>query len=256
MTGTTGSEFQNRVAFITGGGRGIGKDFGRALSELGGCVVVAEADMAAGEAAAAEFRASGGQAMAVACDVSDEDQVALAVARTVEEYGGIDILINNAALHSSAYNRSLQVLGVDTLRKLFDVNVMGPIICALTARPHMAGRENAIIINIASTTSYGISSAYGVSKAAVRALTLNFAREFKADGIRANAIAPGLVFTQTLRTDSPKELLEKHIAEHQILDLAGEEQDITEMMLFLVSSKARFITGETYRVSGGHGAYV
>ena len=244
-------EYKDRVAFITGGGRGFGKAFGRALAERGARVVVADIDAATGEAAAAELRASGADALAVACDVADETQVPAAIDRAVAAYGGIDILINNAGLHSEAYNVPLATLGVERLRRLFDVNLMGVIICSLAGRAAMAGRPNACIVNIASCASYSCPTAYGVSKLAVRGLTMTLARDFKGDGLRVNAISPGLIFTDTIRAELSKQTVDRVMAS-QILDREGEEKDIVDMMLFLVSSRAGFVTGETFRVSGGY----
>jgi len=245
------TEFKDRVAFITGGGRGFGKAFGKALAERGAKVVVAEIDLDAGEAAAAELRAGGAEAIAVACDVADEAQVGAAIDQAVAAYGGIDILINNAGLHSEAYNKPLATLGVERLRRLFDVNLMGVIICSLAARAAMTGRPDACIVNIASCASYTSPTAYGVSKLAVRGLTVTLARELGAEGVRVNAISPGLIFTDTIRAELSQQTVDRVMAS-QILGREGEEKDIVEMMLFLVSSRASFVTGETFRVSGGY----
>jgi 3-oxoacyl-[acyl-carrier protein] reductase len=133
---------------------------------------------------------------------------------------------------------------------LFDVNVMGVIACALAARPAMAGREGASIINISSSASYSSGTAYGASKLAVRGLTMTMAREFAGDGIRVNAIAPGLILTDTIRAELPAATIAA-IKGQQLLPREGEEADIVEAMLFLVSDRARFVTGETLRISGG-----
>lgn len=128
-------EFDGRVVFITGGARGFGKAFGQALGERGARIVLADINAAAAEAAAAELRAGGAQVLPVVCDVADEAQVEAAVAPAVAEYGGIDILINNVGLHSAAYAEPLTTSGIAKLRRLFDVNVMGVIICSLAGAP-------------------------------------------------------------------------------------------------------------------------
>jgi len=243
-------EFTGRIAVITGGGRGFGQAFGEALARRGVRVVLADIDSAAAEEAAAQLRAGGGAALAVPCDVADEAQVTAAMARVVTEHGGIDILINNAGLHSAAYNLPMAALGVPKLHRLFDVNVMGVIICSLAARGAMAGRANAAIINISSSAAYGCYTAYGVSKLAVRGITMTLAHEFKADGIRVNAIAPGLIFTDTIRAELPQQAIDI-VMRQQIVPREGEVKDIVEAMLYLVSPRSSFITGETLRVSGG-----
>lgn len=244
-------EFDGRVAVITGGGRGFGKAFGTELGRRGAKIVLADIDAVAGEAAAAELRAAGMEATAARCDVADEAAVAAMVAQAVENFGGIDILINNAGLHSQAYNEPMGKSGVAKLRRLFDVNVMGTIICSLAAQPYMVGRPGAAILNISSAAAYGCQTAYGASKLAVRGLTATLAHEFGPDGIRVNAIAPGLIFTDTIRAELSEDVV-KFVKNSQILKHEGEERDIVEAMLYLCSARASFVTGETLRVSAGY----
>lgn len=246
----TEHEHAGRVAVITGAGRGFGLAFGHALAARGAHVVVADVDAEAGDAAAAAIRAAGGAASAHPCDVADDDQVQALMADTVARLGGIDILVNNAGLHSQAYNEPMAVSGVAKLRRLFDVNVMGVIQCTLAAAPHLAGRPGAAVVNISSSAAYGSGTAYGVSKLAVQGLTMCSARELGPAGVRVNAIAPGLIFTDTIRAELAPEAVALVMGQ-QILPREGEERDVVEMLLFLVSERAAFITGETFRVSGG-----
>ena len=246
---------EGRIAVITGGGRGFGKAFGFALAERGAHVVLADIDAEAGESAAAEIRAAGFSASASPCDVADEAAVTGVMSGIAALHGGIDILINNAGLHSERYNAPMKILGSAGLRRLFDVNVIGVALCALAASGAMAGRKNASIVNISSSAAYGCPTAYGVSKLAVRGLTVTLARELGPDGIRVNAIAPGLIGTETIR----QELSEKHVAlvhGQQITRRWGEEADIVAAMLYLVSPEAGFVTGETLRISGGFALHV
>jgi NAD(P)-dependent dehydrogenase (short-subunit alcohol dehydrogenase family) len=242
-------EHQGKVAFITGGGRGFGKAFGAALSARGAHVVLADIDGDAAQSAAAELTAAGGSVTGVACDVADETAVEAVIGEVVGRHGGLDILVNNAGLHA-AYNRPFTELGLANVRRVLDVNVMGVVICSLAAQPAMRGRAGAAIVNISSSAAYANRSIYGVSKLAVRGLTVSFAREFAADGIRVNAIAPGLIFTDTVRAEL-SEAEAKRVLGEQILQREGEERDIVEALLYLVSSKASFVTGETLRVTGG-----
>jgi len=243
-------EHEGRIAIVTGGGRGFGKAFGHALAERGAHVVLADIDEAAGEAAAAEIRAAGGQASAAPCDVADEAQVGAMVADIAGRFGGVDILINNAGLHSASYNEPMAKSGIAKLRRLFDVNVMGVIVCTLAARPAMAGRPGAAIVNISSTAAYGCATAYGVSKLAVAGLTMTSARELGPDGIRVNAISPGLILTDTNRRELSDATID-FVKGQQIVKRDGSEQDIVDTMLYLVSERSSFVTGETLRISGG-----
>lgn len=244
------AEHEGRVAVITGGGRGFGKAFGHGLAARGAQVVLADIDAAAATTAAAEIIAAGGRATAVMCDVANESHVEAMIADVIDRHGGIDILINNAGLHSVAYNAPMAQMGLGMVRRLFDVNVMGVIICSLAARKAMSGRVGASIVNISSSAAYSSGTAYGASKLAVRGITMTLAREFASEGIRVNAIAPGLIFTDTIRAELPRSTVERLLKE-QLLQREGEEQDIVEAMLHLVSSRAAFVTGETLRVSGG-----
>jgi 3-oxoacyl-[acyl-carrier protein] reductase len=244
---TMGTDRSGKVAVITGGGRGFGKAFGAALAAEGASVALVDLDGEAAEAAAAEI---GDKARAFAGDVTDEAAMAKIMAEVASAGGGIDILINNAGLHSHEYSRPVAEMGIAKMRRLFDVNVMGTIVCTLAARPLMANREGASMINIASSAAFQ-GGAYGTSKLAVIGFTMTFARELAGDGIRVNAIAPGVILTDTIRTEMAPETLAR-IKAMQYLKDDGSEQDIVEAMLFLTSPKARFITGETLRVTGGY----
>lgn len=243
------SEQNSRVAVITGAGRGFGKAFGAALAAQGLAVALVDRDAAAVQAAAAEI---GPLATPFAGDVTDEAQINAIMAQTAQAHGGIDILINNAGLHSQEYSRPLAELGLAKTRRLFEVNVMGTVACTLAASPFMAGRKGASIINIASAAAFQ-SGGYGTSKLAVIGLTITFARELAGGGIRVNAIAPGMILTDTIRTELAP-ALRAHVKSMQFLPDNGAEQDIVDAMLYLTSPQARFITGETLRVTGGFAA--
>ncbi len=243
------SEYSNKVALVTGGGRGFGKAFGFALAEKGATVFLIDRDGAAAENAAAEI---GDSASGLAADVTDEARIKEICADITGQCGGIDILVNNAGLHSQEYSRPLAEMGVEKIRRLFDVNVVGTANCTLAAAPCMAQRVGASIVNIASAAAFS-GGGYGTSKLAVIGLTMTFARELAADGIRVNAIAPGVILTDTIRTEMPADTLSR-VKSMQFLSTDGEEQDIVDAMLFLTSPAAKFITGETLRVTGGFAA--
>lgn len=247
------NKHSGKVAVITGGGRGFGKAFGHALAEQGAQIILVDRDGAAVDAAAAEIASStGGSCVAYQGDVTDEAGMAAVMQTVFDTQGGIDVLINNAGLHSHEYSRPIAEMGLAKTRRLFEVNVMGTVNCTLAVQPYMAGREGASIVNIASSAAFQ-GGAYGNSKLAVIGLTMTFARELAAEGIRVNAIAPGLILTDTIRAEMEPATLDR-IKGMQYLPQAGEEQDIVEAMLFLTSGSARFITGETLRVTGGYAA--
>lgn len=241
------TDLEGKVAVITGGGRGFGKAFGHALAQRGALVVQADLDAEAAGAAVSEI---GSRAEALCVDVADEEAVMRAMADVAERHGGIDILINNAGIHSAEANEFIGKLGTERTRRMFDVNVWGVVYCTLAARPFMAARGGASIVNIASMAAYGAQKAYGVTKLAVRGLTASFAHELAPEGIRVNAIAPGLIFTDTIRAELPQPVIDQVLAT-QIIRREGEVDDIVEAMLWLVSPSSSFVTGETLRVSGG-----
>jgi len=231
-----------KTAVITGGGRGFGKAFGAALA-------------ARGWAAVAEIRAAGGEATGLGGDVTDEARMAEVMAQAAAIRGGIDILINNAGLHSDEYGQPILRMGLAKVRRLFEVNVIGVVCCTLAAHPHMKGRAGASIVNISSSAAHMHGSAYGDSKLAVVGLTITFARALAGDGIRVNAISPGLILTETIRAELP-EATKARVKAMQISSTDGEERHIVDAMLFLTSPAAEFITGETLRVTGGMAAGV
>jgi 3-oxoacyl-[acyl-carrier protein] reductase len=244
--------FDSRTAFITGGAIGFGRAFARSLVAEGASVVIADIDFEMGERTAAELVSTGGQAIAVDCDVANPDQVDAAVATAIERFGGVDIVINNAGLHLTKYNQPFGVLSRDAIRSLFDVNVMGVITVTLACRDSMRDRGGGVVLNISSMAGYMSATPYAVSKLTVRGLTVAFATELAPDRIRVNAIAPGLMSTENALADLPKPLIEEFVHRLQLVHRLGTMDDIVSAMLFLCSDEASFITGETIKVSGGY----
>jgi 3-oxoacyl-[acyl-carrier protein] reductase len=244
--------FDGRTAVITGGAIGFGRAFARALVAEGANVALADIDASAAEGTAAELVSGGGEAIAVECDVADADQVDAAVATTVDRFGGIDILINNAGLHLTKYNQPFGMLSRNEIRGLFDVNVIGVINVTLACRDSMRQRGGGAVLNISSMAGYMSATPYAVSKLAVRGLTVAFATELAPDRIRVNAIAPGLMNTESALADLPRPLIDEFVHERQLVHRLGTMGDVVSAMLYLCSDEASFITGEKLKVSGGY----
>ncbi|MCK9541407.1 MAG: SDR family oxidoreductase [Novosphingobium sp.] len=243
--------FAGKVAFVTGAATGFGAAFARNLCAGGAAVTLADIDRAGVARLADELQAAGHRALPLACDVADEMAVAQAMERTADTFGGLDILINNAGLHSVAYNRSFGELGMGETRRLFDVNVFGVLHCTLAARPLMAARGGGSVVNISSIAGFASANAYGVSKLTVRGLTIALAHELAPDAIRVNAIAPGLIATETIRAEMPAAMFDEFARDKQLVHRTGEMADIVGAMRHLCSDAASFVTGETLKVAGG-----
>ena len=244
--------FKGKVVIITGGGQGMGRTFGEAMVREGALVGILDIDPIMGAEAAASLREMGGQAHFAPCDVADEVSVDRAVAEVIEALGGVDILVNGAAKHLTFYNRPPTVLPRDHWRLLLEVNVIGIVNCSAACRESMRARGGGVIINLSSIASFALNGAYGVSKLAVRGLTVALAQEFAVDGVRVCGIAPGLVDTPSATADIPADYADKLINERQLVKRLGRVQDLVGALFFLCSEDAAFITGETLIVGGGY----
>jgi 3-oxoacyl-[acyl-carrier protein] reductase len=243
--------FDGKVVFVTGGAIGFGRAFARAFAAEGASIAIAEIDDALAETTAGELRDHGASAFAVHCDVSREDEVDAAVAKTVSELGGVDILLNNAGLHLTRYNQPFGVLPRDELRRLLEVNVVGIVNCTLACRDAMAVRGGGAVVNISSTAADLCMSPYGVSKLAVRGLTVAFAQELSPQSIRVNSVSPGFMATENALADMGEAIVDEMVNVRQKVHRLGTMDDIVHAVLYLCSDDAGFVTGEDLRVSGG-----
>jgi NAD(P)-dependent dehydrogenase (short-subunit alcohol dehydrogenase family) len=244
-----------KVALVTGGSRGIGKAIALRAARDGANIVIAAKTTEAHpklpgtiHSAAEEIEAAGGKALALQVDVRDENAIAAAVAKTAQTFGGIDILVNNAA--ANPYMGPLTGLDAGRAEKTHRVNQWGPVLWTQLAVKHGMG-EGGSIVNIASTGGLGVTPGiayYSSTKAALINLTKQLAAEL-APKIRVNALAPGLV-----KTDFARALWEKNeaaIAKTMPLQRLGEPEDIAAAALFVVSNAASWMTGQTIVIDGG-----
>ena len=243
----TAQRFATKVAFITGGATGMGRRFAEALCDEGAQVVLADIDTDAATRTAHEI---GEAAIAVSCDVADRSSVDQAVGEAVAQFGGVDILVNNAARHLKKYSQPFSTLTADEIAGLFDVNVLGVIHCSLACSASMRERGQGAIVNMASSAAFTVGTPYGVTKLAVRGLTITLAKELGGDNIRVNAIAPGMVSTENALSDYTAEELAA-IRRAQVLKDPITMDDVTRVALFLLSEESALVTGETIRVTGG-----
>ena len=234
---------------ITGAAAGIGRAYADAFAGEGASVVIADIDEPAALQVAKEIEAAGGQALGIGADVADEDSVRAMVAGCVDRFGGVDVLIANAGLHMGKYNLC-STLPAEDWRRLLDVNVIGPVLCARYCRESMAGRGGGVILSTSSTAAYLGAGAYGISKLALNGVTMSLASEFAPDHIRVVGIAPGMVASEAVI-----ERLEEHnkelVLNGQLVKRFGNVDDLVGMALMLCSDASSFVTGQTILVDGG-----
>ncbi len=239
------SRFANKVAIITGAAGGIGEAYARALAEEGTRVVVADVDDDRGEKVAADLATD---AVFVHTDVSDEAST-LALARTtVEHFGTIDMLVNNAAIYGGMRIDALLNVDWDYYRRFMAVNMDGALLCTRACAPHM--KPGGAIVNQSSTAAWMYSGYYGLAKVGINGITQQTAQELGPRGIRVNAIAPGPVDTEATRTTVPPELLDRMV-NGLALKRQGTPDDLVGLCLFLLSDDASWITGQIFNVDGG-----
>ena len=241
---------EGKVAFVTGGGKGMGRAYAEGLSGEGASVVVTDQELGSAQEVANAIVEAGGTSMAIRCNVANEAEIHNAVSVAVERFGGLDIVVNNAALHLTKWTGPFASLKPAELQLLFDVNILGTVKVIMACRETMVERGGGSIVNVSSTSGYLADSPYGVTKLAVRGLTVAFARELGPDNIRVNAIAPGVIYTDSALEAFGEDRVDQ-LREKQVVQRRGEVQDVVEMLLFLVSDKARFVTGETIKVAAG-----
>jgi NAD(P)-dependent dehydrogenase (short-subunit alcohol dehydrogenase family) len=245
-----------RTAIVTGGARGIGRHYSQALAAEGAEVVIA--DIVDGAPLAAEIAARDGRdaTLSVIADVSDEAQVRALVDRTVERFGKIDILVNNAALFAPLPEQEAGDIEVAVWDRVMAVNVRGPFLMVKHVIPHMKARHYGKIINIGSGTALrGIPWMlhYVTSKGAVMAFTRALSRELGEHGIRVNTLAPGLIISDSLTESNPGHLASARepTLQRRAIKRDAYPQDLLGTLIFLASADSDFITGQTIAVDGG-----
>ncbi|HEY4332920.1 MAG TPA: SDR family oxidoreductase [Ilumatobacteraceae bacterium] len=240
---------EGRVAIVTGSTRGIGRAIAEGFVDAGAKVVVASRKADAVEETVQSLRARGGTVLGVTAHLGELADVNRIVAATVAEFGGIDILVNNAA---TALTQRLGSLTADAWAKVYDVNLRGPVFLVDAALEHLTASEHASVINVISAGAFLASPAtamYSGAKAALLSFTRTMAADFAGRGIRVNALAPGTVATDMVMNNTPEAQRAMEMASYQ-----KRMADPTEMLgptLFLASDAASFVTGQVIIADGG-----
>jgi NAD(P)-dependent dehydrogenase (short-subunit alcohol dehydrogenase family) len=237
--------FDNKVVVVTGAARGIGEAYARALAAEGASVVVADLDGPAGEKVAADI---GG--LFVRTDVSSHESAASLVEATVAAYGGIDGLVNNAAIYGDMRFDLLISVDWDYYRRFMSVNMDGALVMTRAVHREMRRRGGGSIVNQSSTAAYLYSGFYGLAKVGVNGLTQQLAHELGGMNIRVNAVAPGPTDTPATRAqagDAAQEIVRSSLA----LKRMGQPEDLVGACLFLLSDESSWVTGQILAVDGG-----
>ncbi len=256
------AELDGQVAIVTGAGRGIGRAIALELARLGADVVVAELSQEAAAGTVAELEElTGRRGLALAADVTRAEDRRTMVERTMQKFGKIDVLVNNAGIY-----RTMSPLDVteDHWDEVMDVNAKAVLMCAQAVLPTMQAARRGVIVNLASMAGKVPSPTgivYAVSKAAVISMTRSLAAAFAADGIRVNCVCPGFIDTEMWAQidrelgvarlgKQPGELIKERVATVPIGRI-GQPQDVADVVGFLASSKGAYMTGQAVNVTGG-----
>ena len=242
---------EGKVAVVTGGGGGLGTAICSRLSSEGAAVAVVEQELEKAERVADAIVANGGRALAVEADVSDKGSVEAMAERVTDELGSLDVLVNNAAIYP---RRAWTEIEEEEWDRVMSVNLKGYFLCARAAFPHMKERGWGRIVNVSSITffiGWTLLLDYVTSKGGIVGFTRTLARETGPDGVTVNAIAPGAFPTDAERIHPNPDEYSRWVLEQQSVKRRGAPEDIGDLVAFLASDNASFITGQTIGIDGG-----
>ncbi|GAB3015752.1 glucose 1-dehydrogenase [Spirosoma pulveris] len=245
-------DLTGKVAIITGASKGIGEDMARVFAKFGAKVIISSRKQDACDALASDIRAQGGEATGIAAHVGDMDQLQQLVNKSIATYGGIDILVNNAA-SNPVFGPSLDCDGA-AFDKIMQDNVKAPFELSKLCYPSMKARGGGSIIMISSIAGHtpdpGLGM-YSVSKASLNMLTKVLAKEWGPDGIRVNAICPGLIKTKFSQALWQNEKILEHFTNRIPIARMGTVDEISPLALFLASGASSYSTGSLFYADGG-----
>ncbi|WP_109529839.1 MULTISPECIES: SDR family oxidoreductase [Nocardia] len=243
------SRFTGKSVIVTGAAQGIGAAYAAALAAEGAKVVVADLNAEVGTATAEKIVASGGTAVFARVDVSDPESAVALAEFTVAEFGGIDLLVNNAAIYGEMKLDLLLTVPWDYYKKFMSVNMDGALNVTRAVWPHMR-KKGGSIVNQSSTAAWLYSGFYGLAKVGVNGLTQQLATELGGNNIRVNAIAPGPIDTDATKNVTPGSIVEDMV-KRLPLKRMGTPDDLIGACLFLLSDDAGWVTGQIFNIDGG-----
>jgi dehydrogenase/reductase SDR family protein 4 len=244
---------EGKVAIVTGSSKGIGKAIAKGLAENGAQVVISSRSQEACDEVVKEFKKEGLNVIGIACHIGKEDQRKNLVTKTIEAFGRIDVLVNNAAINPVF--GPIEDVDPAIFDKIMDVNVKAPWSLSNLVLPHFQANKNGSIINIASvealTPGFGLGI-YSTSKAAILMLTKNQAKEWGTHGVRANAICPGLIKTKFSAALWQNEKILGKIQKSLPSGKMGMPEEMVGLACLLASDAGNYMTGGTYTADGGY----
>jgi NAD(P)-dependent dehydrogenase (short-subunit alcohol dehydrogenase family) len=241
-----------KIAVVTGAGQGIGRGYAFGVAEAGAKVVVADLNAERGAGVVDELQAAGHEALFVHTDVSSEESTVAMAAAVMERFGGVDVLVNNAAFFLGLPTESIEEMPIERWNKVLAVNLTGPLLVTRALLPAFRARGGGAIVNQTSTAAWHASPGrlhYNVSKAALIPLTKTLAKELAKDNIRVNAIAPGPIATEALAGLS-QDILDRVMAT-MCVPRIGQPEDLVGALLFLASDMSSWMSGQVVVVDGG-----
>src|ERR1017187_6344604 len=245
----TRDRFAGKVAIVTGAARGIGEAYARALAAEGAAVVVADLNSEAGTKVVAGIEADGGQAVFSRTDVADPEAARARAALAAERFGGIDYLVNNAAIYGDMQFNTLLAVDWDYYKSFMGVNLDGALACTRACYEHIAARGGGAIVNQSSIAAWHYASFYGLAKVGINGLTQQLAHELGYLNIRVNAIAPGPTDTEGTRMFVGEGVGD--LVKSAALQRLGQPADMVGACLFLLSDEASWITAQVINIDGG-----
>lgn len=242
-------DMTDRVVIVTGSTRGIGRSLAEGYAAAGAKVVVSSRKQEAVDETVAHLQSMGAEAIGVAAHVGDLDDLSTIVDRTVDAFGAIDVVVNNAA---TALAQPVGEYTPEAWQKSLDVNLRGPVFLTQAALPHLKASPHAAVLNVLSGAAFMFSSfvsMYGIGKAGLLSATRSAAAELAPHGIRVNALSPGTVDTDMVRANTPE--MQDVMAEVMLLKRMAHPDEMVGPALLLTSDAGSFITGQVLLVDGG-----
>ena len=244
-------KLKGKVAIITGAGQGMGESVAKLFSKEGAKVVVNDINENKAKMVAEEIRSEGEEALAIRADVTNRREVSRLVEKTVEEFGTVHILINNAGILRSS---KIEAISEEEWDLVLNINLKGTFLCSKAVLPIMKKNRYGRIVNFSSSAGRSVSTLGGIhytaAKAGILGLTRQMAKEVAAFNINVNSVCPGLIDTEMVRDNCPPERL-RHYEESFPIPRLGRPEEVARLVLFLVSDSSSYITGASLDINGG-----